>query len=167
MSTEIRKKLDELKENDTHYITSSRTVSMVNGAYFFDNQGLYVTVCMTASDMERYLGGDRDIPYAAGEYDLDLMDDSGEDEFFPWSLENGFKRLDWFDDVEIECMTTAERLSLITETVDVEDNPETNSFRGTVISTEENDVDGILITVMDQDSEAWDIEVKYVTKVRD
>ena len=65
-------------------------------------------------------------------------------------------------EVGVGGMTLAETNFLITEKVHVEENSETQAFYGTVISTEQNDVDGILITVMDQEDNAWDIEAKYV-----
>ncbi len=64
--------------------------------------------------------------------------------------------------VGVGSMTLSETNFLITEEVQVDENNETQAFCGTVISTEQNDVDGILITVMDQEDNAWDIEAKYV-----
>jgi hypothetical protein len=66
--------------------------------------------------------------------------------------------------LEPECQikTLADAKALIGCDVDVLDNDETSAFSGLVIGASENDIDGILVTVNDQDDNAWDIESKYI-----
>lgn len=163
---EIRDSLNALGHNDTHYIRSDRTVMRLDDCFFYDDQGLYVTVCITAEDMANYLEGERDMPYATTEYDQESADE-GEECYFPWDLNNGFKRLEWFDDVEVWSMTLDECKGLIGDIVDVNGCPECSDFRGTVSSCEENDIDGILISVLDQEDNMWDVEPKYVERLQD
>lgn len=66
--------------------------------------------------------------------------------------------------LEPECQikTLADAKALIGERVDVIENDETSEFNGLVIDASYNDIDGILITVLDQDDKAWDIEPKFI-----
>lgn len=52
--------------------------------------------------------------------------------------------------------------ALIGEVVNVLDNDETTAFSGLVIDASENDVDGILVSVNDQNDNTWDIEARYI-----
>lgn len=58
--------------------------------------------------------------------------------------------------------TMEDAKALIGFIVDVLDNDETQAFSGLTIGAEENNVDGILITVLDQDDNAWDISSQYI-----
>lgn len=60
--------------------------------------------------------------------------------------------------------TIEDAKALIGERVDVIDNDETQAFSGLVISVEQNDIDGILISVLDQDDNAWDLSPKYIVE---
>ncbi|RLF26237.1 MAG: hypothetical protein DRN14_07180 [Thermoplasmata archaeon] len=159
---EISDSIKALEKDESFYVRSDRTVINMGDSYMYDDQGLYLTVCNTAEDMVSYLNGNRDVPHATSEYDLDQMFE-GEEVFFPWALEYGFKRLSWFKEVEVGSMTLSEAEAFLGWKVDVEENSPTQDFSGTIISAKYNDTDGILITVLDQDDDAWDIEAKHVT----
>ena len=60
-------------------------------------------------------------------------------------------------------MTYDKAQDYLGETVEVAENPETICFVGHVVDVRENDVDGILISVLDQEDDVWDIEVQYVS----
>lgn len=70
------------------------------------------------------------------------------------------------NDPESECQikTLDDAKALIGERVDVLENDETSEFNGLVIDASCNDIDGILITVIDQDDQSWDIEPKYIVR---
>ncbi len=60
-------------------------------------------------------------------------------------------------------MTFEKAQDFLGKTVEVEENSETICFVGHVTDVSENDVDGILISVLDQEDNTWDIEAKYVS----
>lgn len=68
---------------------------------------------------------------------------------------------------EFPWFTISDAKALIGENVDVLDNDETQAFNGLVINAEENDVDGILITVLDQDDQAWDLSPRHIVRTDD
>jgi len=56
---------------------------------------------------------------------------------------------------------------IVGEVVTVESNPETTSFDGYAVSMECNPVDGVLISVLDEYGEIWDVEVGYIKVISD
>lgn len=54
---------------------------------------------------------------------------------------------------------------LIGERVDVLKNDETSEFNGLVIDASYTDIDGILITVLDQEDNAWDIHPRHIVRI--
>lgn len=68
---------------------------------------------------------------------------------------------------EFPWFTISDAKALIGENVDVLDNDETQAFNGLVIKAEENDIDGILITVLDQDDQAWDLSPRHIVRADD
>lgn len=54
---------------------------------------------------------------------------------------------------------------LIGERVNVLENSETSEFNGLVIDASYTDIDGILITVLDQEDNAWDIHPRHIVRV--
>ncbi|CAA6807748.1 MAG: Unknown protein [uncultured Sulfurovum sp.] len=58
---------------------------------------------------------------------------------------------------------TENETNLIGQTVEVKENPETISFVGHVTKVSENKIDGVLVSVLDQEDNVWDIESKYIS----
>lgn len=56
----------------------------------------------------------------------------------------------------------AHRDELIGQSVNVEENPETHGFQGTITKISHSPIDGVLISVIDQDDAMWDIEPQYI-----
>ena len=63
---------------------------------------------------------------------------------------------------ECRIKTLSDAKALIGEVVEVLDNDETSAFSGLVIGASKNDIDGILVSVNDQDDNTWDIEARYI-----
>ena len=59
-------------------------------------------------------------------------------------------------------MITIEEENLIGQMVEVDENPEMIHFVGNVVQVSENDIDGVLISIIDSEDNCWDIEPKYV-----
>ncbi len=85
-------------------------------------------------------------------------------------LDNYNDRLNyWTEDedsrTEQPIKTLEDAKALIGESVNVLDNNETHGFFGYVTEVNENDIDGILVSVIDSDEAVWDIELQYIRQL--
>lgn len=94
------RRLERLGVGETLYLTSSRTIDRRDDCFFYDYDGLYVTVTKTIEDMTSYLEQNRSIPYASADY-VFSEEDNDEDSFTTWELHNGFSPLGWFKVTEL------------------------------------------------------------------